>query len=199
MDYYKLRVDTVAVSLNDVVKMVGNYSTGYMFSREGGTDNPHLHFYIETTTKEPTIRSNLRKLGLSGNGSYSLKSLDSQYPTEYIAYMIKEGDYTCKNIPDSVIEDAKVFNSKVKEEIKLKKQAKKTQLQCVEEYVHSLGKDCTRFGLSSWLRCVLMYYKDSGILVREFQIIAISQTLYLKYSDEGLQKLNDMIAEKMRL
>lgn len=199
MDYYKLRVDTVAVSLQDVVNVVGKYSTGYMYSREGEETNPHLHFYIETTTKEATIRSNLRKLGLSGNGAYSLKSLDSRYPLEYIAYMIKEGDYRCKNIPDSVIEEAKAFNLKVVEEMKEKKKSKKTQLQCVEEFAKGLGKDLEKFTLSTWVYCVLDYYKQSGMLVREFQIIAISETLFLKYSPEGLIRLDAMIREKMKL
>lgn len=134
MEYYKLRIDLDATTISKVVEILDKDTVRYCYVREMIDTNPHVHIYMETTTKQMTIRKHLRELGLKGNGSYSLKETE-QNPIEYLAYMMKEGQVINKGIPEDVMENATVYNKKVQEDLKQKKDNKKRVLQLLLERV----------------------------------------------------------------
>jgi len=156
---------------------------------------------LETTTKEATLRKNLRELGLKGNGSYSLKEVDES-PIEYIAYMMKEGQFYNCGISQEVIDKSRLYDIEVKKEIKSKKESKKTQLQRIEAYVSERlrsngGVQVITF--AGWIRHVIEWFKDEGTLFREFQVVSLAQTLFLKNNPEGVKVLEHYIKEKIKL
>lgn len=181
---YKIRIDSHDRSA--IRMLLTKYTDSYLLAFEGeGSQNPHCHGLFSTTSKPATIRSNLRKKFGSGNGSYSMKELDEEYPLEYIAYIIKEGDYEIHNIPPEIIERAKAHDIQVKKEMKEKKSQRKTILKQIEEkYFSKCEKgviDGTYVMKEFVVEKVLEFYQESGGLVRQFQIVAICQTLCLKY------------------
>lgn len=199
LQYYKLRVDTDNLdTIEDVLK---KYTSKYIVSLENeGKENPHTHSYIETDTKQATLRNVLRKTFGAGNSSYSLKELDEQSPKEYLAYVIKEKNYR-HNLSEEVIKQAKEYDEKVKEGIKEKKQGRKTQLQKIEEMYAEELKDlpCRGFGIAKITQLVVGYFKETGILVREFAMVSIVQTLSLKYVPEYAGDLERRILDKIVL
>lgn len=200
MKYYKLRVDTVNVEDTYIVDIIQQYSTVYMYCLEGYPDNPHLHFYFETDTGSAMIRTRLRSLGLQGNASYSLKEVDEQYPIEYLAYMMKGNDWYQSGLPEEQITLAKEYNNKVKLEIKEKKKNRKTQLELVDEYVKENMKYWVQkdhYTLLPITSLVIQYYKEKGILFREFQIISIIQTIYLKYNKDAQERMVEKLIRKI--
>lgn len=190
---WKLRVDLEVVSLDVVLHLIDSVSNVYCYVREKLDTNPHAHFYLETVVKEATIRNKLRKLGLTGNGKYSMKHVDKAMPVEYLAYMLKEGKPVYVNIPPEVIEESKKYNEEVKASIKAKKEAKKTQLQQIEEDIPDLSER----DVHGIINGVVMWYKEKGILIRQFQLTSICQTLALKYTPDYVQKLENKILQQM--
>lgn len=177
MDYYKIRVDTD--NIMEFERLLLKYSTNYLVCQENmGTDNPHCHAYVETNTKQATIRNAIRKQYGAGNGSYSMKSLDEKYPIEYLAYCIKEKNYR-HTLPESLIKQAKEYDFKIKKEMKEKKEARKTILQKMDEEFDLANQEIiTEMDI---VYKVIDYYKRNGILVRQFQMVSQVQTLLLKY------------------
>ena len=170
-----------------------------MYGLESGIENPHVHIYMATQTIDTTLRPHFRHLG-AGNGFYSIKKLNEQYPIQYLAYILKEDlTYVQSGIPPEIIEEARLHDEKVKQDLKNKKKERKTQLEKVEEYAQSLNKDLPYFELSTWLLCTIQYYKTSGILFREFQVISISQTLFLKYNPDAVLRLENILRDKMKI
>lgn len=189
--YYKLRVDTD--DLDKMEEILKKYSTNYIVSLENeGKDNVHSHSYFETTTKGPTIRNVLRKIYGSGNSVYSLKELDEAEPIEYLAYVIKEKKYRY-NVSEELIEKAKEYDSKVKEQIKEKKLKRRTVLQCLEDYIkeHHSSIFTNPYGPSQkdMVKIVVEYYKSQGILIRRFMLTSLVDTLSLKYVPNYSERL----------
>lgn len=176
---YKLRVDLSDTTLEDVLKCLRD-CYAYAYVLEGKmTDNPHVHFYLYTMVKDATLRKRLRNLKLSGNKSYSLKELGEKDPIEYFAYMMKEGTPVWHNIDAKVISDSADYNKKVRDSIKKTKEAKKTILQQLIDIIDAKGDD-------DWTKVEIMnividFYKKRCVLVREFQLVSLCQTLCLKY------------------
>jgi len=178
---------------------------------EGGTENPHVHFFLifhaSLKSASASLRSLLRTNGLRGNRSYSLKRNDEEYPIEYIAYLMKEGKPKFHNIPQDILTEAKLYNEKVKSEIKEKKLNRRTQLQKIDEYLHEehayLFDEEDKFpadlgrARNQLLDAVLSYYVDSGTLMREFQVISIVQTLLLKYDSSYFQQFKSKLFDKI--
>jgi len=196
--YYKLRVDTD--NIDTIEGILKKYSSSYIVCLENvGTDNTHSHSYLETTEKQATIRNVLRKTFGSGNSSYSLKELDEQYPVEYLAYVVKEKLFR-HNLPQDVIDKAMAHDKEVKDGIKEKKANKKTQLEkIIEQNKEQLEgmKEAKGFAMPEITDMVLKYYKENNILVREFQIISLVQTLSLQYIDGYLEEYSRRLVDKM--
>lgn len=197
MEFYKVRIDLSQCDMDQVVAWIREVSPEvHAYVKEKDEENPHVHGYLQTAVKLRTLRSQLRKLAGSGNGRYSLKEV-SQSPIEYLAYMLKEAKPVYVGLED-VLEEVYAYNEKVKEGIQEKKEKKKTQLQKVEEYaISSYSKDISEMPLSYWVRLTVEWFKVSGSLFREFQVISISQTLFLKHNISGVSSLSKRIIEKM--
>lgn len=177
MEFYKLRVDTDEI--NGLKDIIVKYCSVYLIAQEdAGSENPHCHAYLETNTKQATLRNVLRKNYGSGNSSYSLKALDEQCPVEYLAYCVKQNTYI-HNLPDEVILRAKEYDKKVKIQMKEKKKNRKTILQRMkEEFKYEERKDLT---YDEVITDVIKFYKDHEILIRENMIVSQVQTLLIKY------------------
>lgn len=204
LKYYKLRIDTHDKSF--VESMCKKYFDFYLYAFENvGEENPHVHLYIESTTKPATIRNHIRKNVGSGNGIYSLKELDEERPIEYLAYCCKERDYST-NLPAELIENALSYDAQVKADMKEKKKSRRTVLQQIDEslnmtyseianvYVDPNGRVLNKEQI---VEHVIKYYQETETLVRQFQLVSISQTLCLKYVPSYDYELKNDILSKI--
>lgn len=194
---YKLRVDANHISL--ILPICKKFFEWYICSHEGiGTDNSHLHLHLKLlpTKREASLRQNIRKEFGSGNGSYSLKQLDDEFPVEYVAYLLKEDNYQhSDNYPKEWIQKAKAYDSKVKKEMKEKKSSRLTIIKKIErDYFSDLIPQEMQHGTlyvskktnlclskQDVVQRVIAYYKDTETLVRQFMVVSLCQTLCLKY------------------
>lgn len=137
--HYKLRVDTD--SYEWCHDFVDRYADQYLFAMEMvNTENQHAHFYlhVKADTKEAAMRQHIRRTIGTGNGKYSLKQLTEALPIAYCSYVIKQetdkGKYF-HNLGDSYILACQEYNKQVKEEIKAKKEQKKSlRVRIMEAY-----------------------------------------------------------------
>ena len=189
MKFYKLRIDT-AEGKDVILKFIEKYSSTYLVSFEGqGTDNPHVHLYLEMLSNiSSSLRQAIRRKFGAGNGGYSLKELDEQFPVEYLAYCIKDKNYFySSNFPVSVIDEMKDYDKKVKEEIKHKKLSRRTVLDTIKDECFSDVDPETQLVDGAYLSVqdvvlrVVNYYQTSKKLVRKFAIVSQCQTLCLEY------------------
>ena len=189
MKYYKLRIDT-AEGKDVILKFIKKYSETYLVAFEKqGSDNPHVHMYIELLSNiSSSLRQAIRRKFGAGNGSYSLKEVDEQFPIEYLAYCIKDKNYYYSpNFPVSVIDEMKDHDRKVKEEIKHKKLSRRTILDTIKDECFKDVDPKTHLVDGAYLRKkdvvmrVVNYYQSSKKLVRKFAIISQCQTLCLEY------------------
>jgi len=58
-------------------------------------------------------------------------------------------------------------------------------------------KEAKGFAMPEITDMVLKYYKENNILVREFQIISLVQTLSLQYIDGYLEEYSRRLVDKM--
>lgn len=200
LSYYKIRIDTD--DRTSVTNLLDKYCDTYIISFENQeTDNPHCHGYIETTTKQQTFRANIRKRYGAGNGGYSLVVLDEQYPLEYLAYMIKDGDYLNRGVPQETLDLAIEHDKKVKLQMKEKKASRRTTLQVLQdEYSEELiPRECENYELYKGriLTLVIKWYKEKGTLIRQFMIVSQVQTLLLKYYPLGDKELWCALIDKI--
>ncbi len=192
MQYYKLRVD-LSTSLSSVVNLVATASRAYCYVVEKLDTNPHIHFYLETLVRNPALRKRIRLLVGSGNKSYSLKRVE-KYPIEYLAYLLKEGKPTYVNIPDGVIKDSHVYNTRVREEIKAKKAAKLSKADIITKL---MSEAKIPFHIPYVTQYVLNYYKKFSLPIREYQMISLIQTILFRESDGYESVLTKRLLDKI--
>lgn len=174
METYKLRIDLSEVSQSIAIDYVKKHSTGrYGWCIEGGEDNPHLHGYFATSYKNPTLRLHLRRLGLEGNGGYSLTRCDYA-PSEYFAYMMKEGNYHFSGLTEEELALATKRQSEVVESLESKKKVRKNILEKIDEMVPDQPSD------QDIQLAILNYHLDNGLLIRKFQCIAYFDTIRIR-------------------
>lgn len=202
LSIWKIRIDTQ--DYEKIIFFCNRYMTNWLYCFENeGTTNVHCHLYVETTEKEATIRGHIRTKFGCGNGAYSMNTLDSVRPIEYLAYVVK-GRVYFHNLPEDLIENALAYDDKVKESIKVKKAAKKTQLQLCEEllierfkpvkyyidrreditcycYVDETGHK-TSIEVEDILVLVIDFYVDNGLSFRRHAAKSIVDSLALKYN-----------------
>lgn len=198
MHYYSLRCDLCSIKFIDLLSVVKEYSKKYAYCHEGGQDNPHTHFYIEMETTSQHFRKRLRALGLSGNGSYSLKKLDEQYPMEYLAYLSKEKDYNFDLLPTDVVQRALDYNLKVAMEIAEKKKKKRKIVDLLEDYLienkfnvdsPNMEKECVRL--------IIFYHQEKSMLIRKGSVIAYTHTILAKLSHQYKERLIQSIYQDL--
>lgn len=178
MNAYAFRVDTIDPAICGHI--ASHYSPDcYLFASEGvGSDNPHTHFYLEMTSQtREALKAYIRKYVGEGNQNYSSKRLDSLKPVEYLAYVIKCGDYSVLNVDLTKAKEYD-FNVKASKSKNLKKNA--TVMQDIENVFEYQAK--SRFlDRHVIIHDVIQYYKEKGVLIRESTLVSLCQTLMLKY------------------
>jgi len=208
MKFYKLRLDDETPYIQDC------YAYAYCQEKGKDGDNPHIHMYIATGSPEQTIRSRVIKRVGRGNGKYSLKELDDEYPIEYLAYMLKEENWIkkdqYKNIPDEILKKVVEFNELVKDEMKVKKDSKKTVLQKMTREIQArivdgkvLYENCIKKVYQpitvNWIiDFVVSWYRSEGTLIREFQLVSLVQTLSLSFIDGYAHELANRLRDKVK-
>lgn len=123
VNYFILRLDIKGHCADGLSAMILSWCIDdqYAFCIEGTlTDNPHMHWYIETNRNAQQIRYQLRKIGLVGNGCYSLKT-STKHPIEYLAYISKETTATYGDLPACVLISADERVKQIKSDQKLHK------------------------------------------------------------------------------
>ncbi len=174
--FYKLRTDLKQSSVDSIVKYISSISVRFSYVIEGTlTDNPHIHFYLETTSKNPAIRAQIRKLCGTGNGSYSLKATEEN-PIEYLAYMLKEGKVTYSNMSQEVINKSQIHNAEVKASIANKK---KLRLPVWKQISQIIQKENKTISYLSILQYVVAYHTDRDLVLRRNNIKAYADTIAL--------------------
>lgn len=189
MEHYKIRIDTHSLEL--VQKLCDRYAKRYLFAFEKiGTPDQHTHIYMETFHKETAIRAMIRKRFGSGNGVYSMKAVEYE-PLAYLAYCVKQGK-PYHNMPEDLIKKAKEYDDKVKQELKAKKAARRSQLEIIREYV---GNTKQLFEIS---QKVIEYYKEKGTLYRRFYAMSVVETIYLQNNEDALHQMANDIYSTIR-
>ncbi len=195
MNYYKLRVDINRFPMEVFRQLEDKYFSAYVRAYETVDEkNSHYHYYVETLASSDSIRQFIRRKLGSGNGVYSLKCLDERYPIEYLAYLLKDDTNSVWfKIPDIIRKDANVYDSSVKESIKLKKRKK---LQRLEVYI------LDRYGSfilnkEQLINDFVDYYIENSMPIRDYQIISELQCLLCKYDPDYKHEFCKRILEKM--
>lgn len=172
------------ISVSDVLVLLDQDQWCWCVENDNGP-NPHIHICFTTLTKMEVLRQRLRALGLRGNKSYSLKTCDSYFPVEVIAYILKDGKYST-NLPQSEIDLALSADAKIKASIKAKKDARKSiyaklkeSLQPGEDYHHIEFK-------------VMKYHIDNELVIRRFQVQALIDTLWFSEYANNPDKVEDL-------
>lgn len=184
MEQYKIRIDTQSFDL--VQELCNKYAKRYLYAFEKtGTPDQHVHIYMETYHKHTAIRAMIRKRFGSGNGVYSMVTVEHE-PIAYLAYCIKSGT-PYYNIPEDLLQKAKEYDDKVKLELKAKKESRRTQLDSIRGYV---GDTKELFEIA---QKVVEYYQDKGILYRRFYAMSVVETIFLRNNDTAVYRLaNDL-------
>jgi len=184
-----IRVALKTVGLDSVLAVFDLSQGSYMYAAEGmATDNPHVHMYLSTGTALPTIRARLRKLGLSGNGGYSITTVRDKL--KCLAYFMKGGDYST-NLPDDVIQQAKMYDAKVKTEMAEKKAKPKSLVHELsktfnEAYSYPTltgrgpGLQTAQFELAKFL---IQYHREHDLPIRKHQLTMLYDTIMFWHSD----------------
>ncbi len=187
--HYKLRVD---IDHHDITLTHGLDKYSYVLENPRDS-NPHIHYHLITTLTRDTFVKRVKKLseysvhetGKHGNGFYSLSLMkpDDDGYLRYDAYLCKQGNPTYHNYSIDEIVEIEDFQEKVKLDIAEKKKGRRTQYQCiVEEYFNEerIMADLT-ITIEYCVYAVVDYYAKNEILVREFMMQSLIQTLCLHY------------------
>lgn len=210
MQSYKLRINilqNVEPSVYDGIETyMSRYIRAYETNEEG--TNPHYHylFFFNQGVKELAFRSHIRKCVGSGNGYYSMKRCDEEYPIEYIAYIFKQGENKIVGKwPQEVIEEACSYDERVKNELKNRRIVKKSgssRLLKIIEYclgwerpvfipngenlVLELDMESIFQGVlitsdNTLIEAVLQYHIDNRLVIRETIIADYVRTIKLMF------------------
>lgn len=188
MKHYKLRIDTE--DRDKVLQLLKRYSTRYLVCIENiGTENTHTHSFFSTDKENRTIRAYIRKSFGKGNGTYSMKELDEEFPIEYLAYCVKENNYIT-TFTSEEIQKIKELDLKIKSEIKQKKKDKLPVWKKILELIKEENQDWRKpkhedLRYERVFRSVLQYHKENELLIRRFQIQSYSDTICLHLLPDG--------------
>lgn len=195
MNYYKLRIDINDASYADIVAMETKYFNAYIRVEEKGAGNPHYHYYIETLSTSVAIRQFIRKHFGKGNGRYSLTTVDSQYPLEYLSYLLKEDkNPVLVNIPGHVLVAAQEHSVQVREDISKNKSCpawKKVEIHISNKY--EIFPTDPLVIISE----TVDYYLSNNLMIRTFLVQSIAETILLKHSSNYKSRYVNNILNKI--
>lgn len=208
MPYYFVRITDTIDKVAEAI--VDNYE--YCAVQETGkeTEKKHTHIILFSETTSSNLRKFLNKKGYKGNEQLSVKEISNTDEGDFnthdfkmvSGYLVKDTDnklpvhltYHFPQLP-TYWKDAYEY---YKENHKDRQVKGKTQLKEIEEYAKKTRKDLKKFCRSTWLTVVLNFLKDNEKPVRAFQIEWQVNTLFLKYSEEGISKLHSSFMEKFK-
>lgn len=160
-----------------------------MYAIEGlETPNPHVHMYLKGGTALATIRARLRKLGLTGNGGYSISAVRDTLKT--LAYFMKCGEYK-HNLPDDLIQQAQEYDDKVKADMAEKKAKPKSALHEMSKtfneaypFEHlratcSAGQNFEKLdeAKTTLASFILAYHREHDLPIRKHQLTMLFDTI----------------------
>lgn len=197
MPSYKLRI-TIQPQIDSQVyrQMESRYFSQYVrcFEKGKDTEKEHYHYFLITENQNPLrqfIQNNIGK----GNGFYSLKRLDEEYPIEYLSYLLKEDNQAvwC-NIPDEIKENTKHYASTIRETIKtVRKEGKISQIRkyIIQKYI-GLPKNKQQL-----VEEIVQYHLDNRLIINYNQILNYTVSLLVEedpgYKKQFIQKLLEKI------
>lgn len=207
--HYKLRITLTHTNIADVLSTIDKISPEYAYVEEKGKqeEHPHVHLYliVDKSYKEDTIRTKLRKLTKSarGNKLYSLVKLDVEegrsIAIEYLAYMMKEGEvrYIGVWIGEDV-DEALAYDATVKEEIKQKKEKRKSRYQRLDEsFTSSEMYKCKTYDSNSIIMFVIDFMSKEGSTISVSSVEGHCNTLLMKYDETYALQLSTLISKRL--
>lgn len=187
---YSLRI-TLNDNLNkeNVVQFLTSIEGEYFISLETGKggENPHIQSYHKTPLQQQTLRKQFLKFKIpytdsKGNALYSLKTLDSDYPAEYLGYLMKEDKSPITNIHTDNLEESKNHYLSYQEAKKKRKEEKKTDYEKWLEYlkeINELNPTMPRYNINNpddIVLSLLDYYRVNKKTVRRFHLKTMIDT-----------------------
>lgn len=149
LDIRKIHVRiTTTLSMDIIQDFVRSFTTTYLISQEDPGVHQHYHIlmeYQESDPKHNKLRYSLKtKLGLNGNGSYSISTVRSR--SNLMKYILKDdGVFVKSNIPDEVISLMKRCSYKKSHDKKFSRDL----LTIEEDYI------CSKLTLNQFKKAVL--------------------------------------------
>lgn len=217
MTHYKLRVTPVKslypkTCIDEIEDKILSICDHSAFVQEGDGEKieKHFHYYIVISAiDDKQLRYRLRIIlgtgGSKGNSIFSLTKLDvdgpyksSGFAVEYLAYMLKSSPVLWKSnqFPEEVIELARGVRDTVqsrRDKSQPKSVIRRIEQKFVEKYVE-LKQEVNPVVT---LQFVISYFKAEELPVRENQIISLTQTLLLKYSNSYEEELFQKLLSKI--
>lgn len=203
---YKLRltIDNSSFNMEKIETLLSKYADNYIYVYEVSKKNvPHFHFFFNSNRKPRTLRKYISDTFGKGNSVYSLSETEEDYPLEYIAYLFKDGTpiYN-KEFPKDVIKQSSELSQTIESDKKRKK-TKNTFNSIIDKYFppdSEILKHDLWWNSSYVISSVIEYHIDNGILIREFSIVSLIQTILLKFSKhyrevEFPKKINNRLSE----
>lgn len=198
-----IRVCLKTLSVDAVLACFDFTKGSYMYAVEGlTTSNPHVHMYLCNDTALATIRARLRKLGLSGNGGYSISTVRDKF--KCLAYFMKGGEYET-NLPEEVIQQARVYDEQVKTSMAEKRAKPKSALHEMSKLFNEAhqyaplwdhGNNHRRLIQQAHVdiaRFILHYHREHDLPIRKHQLQMQHDTIMFWHPDLTTYAEREMI------
>lgn len=202
---YKLRITleesgmSTSVYNNRLLKcreMEERYFSSYVRCLETGKDTgkTHYHYFCITVNQNP-LRQFIQKYIGKGNGIYSLKRLDEEYPIEYLSYIVKEDtNAVWCNMPDDIKENTKAYASEIRKKISTtRKEGRITKLR--KMLIEKFG--CIPINKEQLVSEIVEIYIQERWVINHFHIINNATTLLVEESEDFKKKFIQNILEKI--
>lgn len=192
---YKLRVtcSPSAEVTERLVKLLKYFSSVYSYVDEvSSKDKFHYHCYLQSYYGSRIIRQHVSDTFGKGNKVYSLKELDELLPLDYLAYMHKDNMPTySEDFPPECIQLIRLHYDEIKEnflETREKKKPQKIADAILQQYFpedHPVWLDTADmwYYVERLYESVVDYHIQNDLVIREFQILGIVQTILCKKSE----------------
>jgi len=145
----------------------------------------------------PDISENLTYDAVMGDDGGILEN----YPYKYLAYISKQGNVQHRGFTTCELAWVDLYDHIVKLQIKAKKAKRVTQLQELCALVDAMKVEHPNIPIraSDIPALVVDFYKDRGILVRQFQLVSLCQTIMLKYIPTYRINMVDVLTKTLNI
>lgn len=148
-----------------------HYALAYEMG-DGEDPNPHCHFYLEDIRLDiKSLRAKIKKTYGPGNERFKSATLVRDN-LKYLGYMLKHPKEFHHNLPETVIEQARLYDASVK----MKKASR-----AVYDALHTLVSKEQNLGYNELVSIVINYYAANKLLYREFTVKSQIQTLAIEF------------------